>query len=211
MNTLSQPLTLERTWHYRPVTTPNDDIRLQKIDLRKRVQVARNTLRTGATDTRASAFALNAMQFVKTYAKPGEVIALFVSFDYEPPTDMFISMLDEGGYKILLPRVVNEVELQWFRFDGQWSLDTMGINAPHQTSAHLDSASIICIPAFAASNDGRRLGRGKGFYDRQLQQVKPFEEGGPFRIAVTDIAGLIEPGVIPMDTFDQKVDAVLVG
>lgn len=193
------------------MTTPNESIHQQKVQLRKEIQVARNTLRAGSSDTRASAFALNAMQFVKSYANQGDVIALFVSMDYEPPTDLLLSTLDELGYGILLPRVIDDVTLEWFRYDGEWSLDVLGIAAPALDKAELSSARIIFIPAFAASNDGRRLGRGRGYYDRALESIPSFENGGPFKIAVTDIAGLVEPGLIPMDLFDQYVDAVLVG
>lgn len=173
--------------------------------------MARSTLRAGSTDTRASAFALNAMQFVKSFTQPGDVIALFVSLGYEPPTDLLISTLDELGYGILLPRVLDDTSLGWYRYDGQWSVDQLGISAPHQTSAELNSARMIFIPACAASNDGRRLGRGKGFYDRALAEIAAFDEGGPYRIAVTDIAGLLEPGIIPVESHDQFVNAVLVG
>lgn len=193
------------------MTTPNEEIHQQKVALRKQIQVARNTLRAGSTDTRASAFALNAMQFVKSYTKPGDVIAVFVSMGYEPPTDLLISTLDDLGYGILLPRVLDDDQLSWYRYDGQWSVDELGISAPHQTSADLQSARMIFIPACAASNDGRRLGRGRGFYDRALATVSGFDQGGPYRIAVTDIAGLIEPGLIPIDAHDQTVNAVLVG
>lgn len=193
------------------MTTPNEEIHQQKVELRQRIQVARNTLRAGSSDTRASAFALNAMQFVKSYSEPGDVIALFVSLGYEPPTDLLISTLDELGYGILLPRVLDDVNLGWYRYDGQWLVDELGISAPHESSADLKSARIIFIPACAASNDGRRLGRGKGYYDRALASVQEFHEGGPFRIAVTDISGLVEPGLIPVDAHDQLVNAVLVG
>lgn len=130
---------------------------------------------------------------------------------YEPPTDILISTLDDMGYGILLPRVLDDHHLGWYRYDGQWSADTFGISAPHQTSADLQSARMIFIPSCAASNDGRRLGRGKGFYDRALAHIPEFDNGGPYRIAVTDIAGLIEPGLIPIEAHDQSVNAVLVG
>ncbi|MFZ9309036.1 MAG: 5-formyltetrahydrofolate cyclo-ligase [Candidatus Nanopelagicales bacterium] len=193
------------------MTTPFDEIQQQKLQLRNRVTEARNTLRSGSSDTRASAFALNAMQFVKSYTKPGDLIALFVSFGYEPPTDMFIGMLEDLGYGVLLPRVENSAEIGWYRYDGTWSLDSFGIAAPYQSTEELNSAMMLFIPAFAASNDGRRLGRGKGFYDRALKSIPSFANGGPFRVAVTDIAGLLEPGVIPLESHDELVDAVLVG
>jgi 5-formyltetrahydrofolate cyclo-ligase len=193
------------------VTTPNEEIQQQKLQLRNRIAEARNTLRAGSSDTRASAFALNAMQFVKSYAEPGDLIALFVSFGYEPPTDMFIGLLEDLGYGVLLPRVEDGAEIGWYRYDGTWSLDSFGIAAPYQSTEKLDSAKMIFVPAFAASNDGRRLGRGKGFYDRALKNIPLFTNGGPFRVAVTDIAGLLEPGAIPIESHDELVDAVLVG
>jgi len=191
------------------VTTPIDDA---KNEIRKVVQARRKSLQTGATDTRASAVAIHGMEMVRKFCKPGDLIGAFTSFGFEPPTDLLISTLNEFGYKVLLPNSHQDKSISWYRFDGQWGVDELGIAAPlNKEAARLDDCSLIFIPALAASNDGRRLGRGAGYYDRALADIPQHKDGGPLRVAVIDIAGILPNGEIPMDDFDQYVDAVLVG
>lgn len=191
------------------MTTPIDDA---KNEIRKVVQARRKSLQTGATDTRASAVAIHGMEMVRKFCKPGDLIGAFTSFGFEPPTDLLISTLNEFGYKVLLPNSHQDKSISWYRFDGQWGVDELGIAAPlNKEAARLDDCSLIFIPALAASNDGRRLGRGAGYYDRALADIPQHKDGGPLRVAVIDIAGILPNGEIPMDDFDQYVDAVLVG
>ncbi len=191
------------------MTTPIDDA---KNEIRKVVQARRKSLQTGATDTRASAVAIHGMEMVRKFCKPGDLIGAFTSFGFEPPTDLLISTLNEFGYKVLLPNSHQDKSISWYRFDGQWGVDELGIAAPlNKEAARLDDCSLIFIPALAASNDGRRLGRGAGYYDRALAEIPQHKDGGPLRVAVIDIAGILPNGEIPMDDFDQYVDAVLVG
>ncbi len=176
----------------------------------------RLSLRTGATDVRASSVGINGVQIVRNNCEPGSTVAAFASFGSEPPTDILVSGLAELGYRVILPRVINDTEMTWHHYDGTWTTDTLGIATPGIESAaseaaDIRSAKIIFIPAVAASSDGRRLGRGGGYYDRLLETLPTHADGGPFRIAVIDVAGLLPEGVIPMEPHDAWVDSVLVG
>lgn len=191
------------------MTTPIDEA---KNELRKQVHSRRQHLQTGATDTRASAVAIHGMELVKKFCEPGSTIAAFTSFGSEPPTDLLIATLADFGYKVLLPNSNADKSIDWYRYDGEWGVDELGIAAPlNKEPGDLGSCALIFIPAIAASNDGRRLGRGAGYYDRALSQIPTNKNGGPMRVAVIDFAGLLPDGEIPMDEFDQYVDAVLVG
>jgi 5-formyltetrahydrofolate cyclo-ligase len=191
------------------VTTPIEDA---KNEIRKVVQSRRNSLQTGATDTRASAVAIHGMEMVKKFCNPGDLVGAFTSFGSEPPTDLLLSTLNEFGYKVLLPKSHLDKTITWARYDGEWGVDELGIAAPlNQEVGNLKDCALIFIPALAASNDGRRLGRGAGYYDRALATIPLYKDGGPLRVAVIDMAGLLPDGQIPMADFDQYVDAVLVG
>jgi 5-formyltetrahydrofolate cyclo-ligase len=191
------------------VTTPIEDA---KNEIRKVVQSRRNSLQTGATDTRASAVAIHGMEMVKKFCSPGDLIGAFNSFGFEPPTDLLLSTLNDFGYKVLLPNSHEDKSISWYRYDGEWGVDELGIAAPlNKDIGNLRECALIFIPALAASNDGRRLGRGAGYYDRALATIPLHKDGGPLRVAVIDMAGLLPDGQIPMADFDQYVDAVLVG
>jgi 5-formyltetrahydrofolate cyclo-ligase len=194
------------------VTTPNDDSTKSKTEIRAMIAQRRQTLRVGATDVRASAVAINGIEIVRAHCQPGSIIAAFSSFGNEPPTDLLVSGLVDMGYRVILPRVINDTEMTWHHYDGTWTTDTLGISTPATPDeVIITSAALIFIPAVAASQDGRRLGRGGGYYDRMLEHLPVHEAGGPFRCAVIDAPGLLPNGVIPMDSHDAWVDGILVG
>ena len=196
------------------MTTPNPSE--EKKRLRTLVSQRRLSLRTGATDVRASSLAINGVQLLRHRCAEGSTVALFASFGNEPPTDLLMTGLVDLGYRVILPRVDDADTMSWRHYDGTWTTDTLGIATPglaHDTtdSADIKDAAVIFIPAVAASSDGRRLGRGGGYYDRVLGHLATHADGGPLRIAVIDVAGLLPEGVIPMEEHDAWVDSVLVG
>lgn len=183
-----------------------------KAQLREVVRERRKSLTAGASDVRASAVAINAAQLLREWGIYDGVVAAFVSFGHEPPTDLLITGLEGLGYDIILPRVVSPERLEWLRYEGLLESDLLGIEAPAAgTPLSLSDARAVFIPALAAANDGSRLGRGAGYYDRELENVPRFEAGGPLRIGVIDEAGLLPEGAIPMDAHDQWLDALIVG
>ena len=198
------------------MTTPTNDSSQDKAATRALVAQRRLSLRVGATDVRASSVGINGIELVRGQCPLGSTIAVFASFGAEPPTDILISGLVGVGYRVILPRVINETQMTWHHYDGTWTTDTLGIATPGNDSSPSESADIstaaaIFIPSVAASIDGRRLGRGGGYYDRLLEHLPQHSAGGPLRIAVIDVAGLLPEGVIPMDAHDGWVDSVLVG
>jgi 5-formyltetrahydrofolate cyclo-ligase len=194
------------------VTTPNEDVSNSKTEIRAMVADRRSTLRVGATDVRASAVAIHGIEMVRAECAPGSIIAAFSSFGNEPPTDLLVSGLVDMGYRVILPRVINATEMTWHHYDGTWTTDTLGISTPATNDeVSMTNCALIFIPAVAASPDGRRLGRGGGYYDRMLEKLPTHAEGGPFRCAVIDAPGLLANGVIPMDSHDAWVDGILVG
>lgn len=192
------------------MTTPH--FPADKTALRALVQERRRSLSAGASDVRASAVAINAAQLLREWGIYDGVVAAFVSFGHEPPTDLLITALEELGYNVILPRVVAPGQLEWLRYEGLLESDLLGIAAPATGEPlSLRDARAVFIPGLAAANDGARLGRGAGYYDRELEDVPRFEAGGPLRIGVIDEAGLLPEGSIPMEPHDQWLDALIVG
>lgn len=194
-------------WQHLSVSMPT------KSELRAEVAERRKRLTAGANDVRASAVAVNGLELLRAQAPDTRTVAAFMSFGHEPPTDLLVSSLADRGFTVLLPKVVSDTELEWLPYDGMWQADLLGINAPagQLQPQSLADCGAIFIPATAASADGRRLGRGAGYYDRALAALPTHAQGGPLRIAVIDLAGALPDGVIPMAEHDAWMDAVLVG
>lgn len=66
---------------------------------------------------------------------------------------------------------------------------------------------LILMPGLGFDRSGRRLGRGKGFYDNYLERCITQSSGKPYTIAVAFKEQLCQE--IPVDNHDMLIDEVL--
>ena len=67
----------------------------------------------------------------------------------------------------------------------------------------LPAGTVILVPGLAFSEDGSRLGKGKGYYDRYIEHI-PLETvlvGYTFQLQITE--------TVPCGDFDRKVDYIV--
>jgi len=112
-----------------------------------------------------------------------------------------------GGKTVLLPRVDGE-DLVFHAVTDATQLKTgaFGVMEPNPaTCPSVDprEASLIFVPGLAFTNEGLRLGRGRGFYDRLLASLPPdiLRVGVCFRDQIM--------ADIPQEPHDEQVDIVL--
>ena len=132
-----------------------------------------------------------------------KVVALFASLPDEPQSRQFI---DEwyGRKRIVLPRCEGEV-MNFYDYSPEvMQSGSFGIAEP-QGAEPCPPAEIdfMIVPGVAFTADGRRLGRGKGFYDRYLSQngFAAITVGVCFREQVVD--------EIPSEPHDKVVESVI--
>ena len=121
--------------------------------------------------------------------------------------------------KVCIPRVTENCKMEFFLLKNTVPLENQlengmfGIKEPLTSlqKINLQNKSLcgkkifIIVPALAFSKDGKRLGRGKGFYDRYIARLKKcgasvFSAGFCYAAQIFDD--------IPCDFFDEKVDSV---
>ncbi len=110
------------------------------------------------------------------------------------------------GKTALLPAVEGE-ELVLRRYRGEASLLTgaYGIKEPTgEEYATLDNIDLALVPGMAFDNHGRRLGRGKGYYDRLLPRLR-----GAHRMGVCFPFQTVDS--VPIAAHDQGVDSLIAG
>lgn len=103
----------------------------------------------------------------------GSCVMLFWPLPDETDTRPFIKACHEAGVKVVLPVVVgNEIEVRTYMGEEKMIPGSYGILEP-QGAAFTDYTAIsrVYVPGLAFTADGKRLGRGKGYYDRFLAKL----------------------------------------
>lgn len=177
--------------------TPRD-----KTELRRRMRSLLAKQDDGA-HSKASTLLRQAVEELAEW-EDARVVAAFAALPSEPD----LRPWDWSDRKtVLLPRVAGE-DLVFHAVAGPGDLRTgsFGVREPDPSRcAALDAAEadIILVPGLAFTTDGRRLGRGRGFYDRVLAQL-------PARVLKVGICfggQLVDD--LPVEDHDRRVDLVL--
>ena len=131
-----------------------------------------------------------------------KTILLYHSLKDEVYTHAFIEKW-ASNKKIVLPVVVgDELELRLYTSPADLCIGAYGIAEPTgQLFTDYHTIDLAVIPGVAFDPEGRRLGRGKGYYDRLLPHIPAFKLGICFPFQ------LIEK--IPTEEFDIRMNAVV--
>jgi 5-formyltetrahydrofolate cyclo-ligase len=159
-----------------------NDISLAKATMRKQILTLRRE-----SNFKALNFTHNLLAVVQAHS-PNRV-ATYVSFSTEPSTLNFINTLVEQGIQVLVPETLANGELSWHNFlDG--------------SNSSLQQGDLLFVPALAADPEGNRLGRGKGYFDRELSALT-----GVTSYAVLYQSELLDQ--VPTECHDQRVDGLV--
>ena len=176
-----------------------NDIALAKAQLRSKILASR-VGREPATGPLTA----NLLELVSRLK--AKSVATYISFGTEPSTTAFISALLNNGIEVLVPKVLQDGTLSWFKWDGvsavTSNLGMLEPDASKLTQVSVSHAELLIIPSLAVDRSGNRLGRGKGFFDRELEQL------GSNRVyAVCFEDEFLES--LPSEVHDQRVSGVV--
>lgn len=152
---------------------------MQKRELRKIFQAQRMGL--SITDYSSRCALISHRFFSDLNLNDVNVIHTFLSIDKTKEPDMWLiinRLHDEfPKIRISIPRIVPQTnELENFYLDSLRQLVTNEWGIPEPASGtHTPTAMIdlVLVPLLAFDLQGHRVGYGKGFYDRFLQQCRP--------------------------------------
>ncbi len=124
---------------------------------------------------------------------------LIIEYLKQNKIDMFIPAFRNG--KWVISEFVNENELIAGSFGTRQPID---LNV-----AVVDNLDLVIVPGVAFSNNGFRLGYGKGVYDRLLEGSRALKVGLAYDFQLTNFK--VEPHDIKMDVVvtEEKIVRVL--
>lgn len=135
-----------------------------------------------------------------------QTILLYSALPDEVQIQRLIDELVCQGKTILLPKVINDTDMELRHYTGATDLSLGAYNIMEPTGKHFTEYATIdvaIIPGMAFDRAGHRLGRGKGYYDRFLSQLtsKTYKIGVCFPWQQVDC--------VPTDANDIAMDDVI--
>lgn len=143
------------------------------------------------------------------YLQGWQTVLLYWSLDDEVCTHALVERLYKEGRRVLLPHVVSDTEMTLHPYAGlgQMRQGAWGILEPVTQSvdlATLDEGrnAVAVVPGMAFDANGGRLGRGKGYYDRQLKLLPYiYKVGLCYDWQVVD--------EVPMNEYDVRMNRII--
>lgn len=143
-----------------------------------------------------------------------EVVLMYHALPDEVDTRGALAALVAQGKTVLLPRVVSDTEMTVHRYCSEADVSTgsYGILEPSGAEfANLSMIDVCVVPGMAFTRDGRRLGRGKGYYDRFLRKLAEARASAnkpmSYKIGVCFPFQLVDD--IPTDVTDVGMDEMV--
>lgn len=137
--------------------------------------------------------------------KSAKTVALYASLPDEVISDELIALL-AAEKRVVLPRVAGE-DMDFYPYEpSQMEVGAFGITEPQGEGA-IDPTEIdvIIVPGVAFTTNGKRCGRGKGYYDKYLSR----EGFRATKMGICYAEQLAED--IPNEPHDIVMDCVIYG
>ena len=134
-----------------------------------------------------------------------DTLLIYSALPDEVPTQSLIDELVAQGKTVLLPRVVNDTDMELRQYTGTQDLQVgaFGILEPTgELFTDYEKIDVAVIPGMAFDKEGHRLGRGKGYYDRFLRLLS-----NTYKIGICFSWQLVDE--VPTDEHDILMDEIM--
>ena len=181
---------------------------------REKYRRLRRELAPAAPLAAGRSLAAHARTVVPEQVRTGSTVAAYLSAGREPGTAPLLEVLLDLGYDVVVPVCEPDRRLLWSR----WTPGTRLVpglfpsipepDGPRVPAADLPELNLILVPALAIDRIGVRMGRGGGYYDRFLAELRASGNQAPAAGIVYDHE-FAHAREWTADPFDQPMDAVL--
>jgi 5-formyltetrahydrofolate cyclo-ligase len=186
---------------------------MPKAELRTHFRSARRSRAAAARQAADSVVALFIADLVR--ATKLSRVAAYIPTDSEPGAAQLIPALEATGVSILLPVLLDDLDLDWAVHDGTLQASGPSSGQPARRARLLEPAGprlgpaavgdveLVIAPGLAVDHSGARLGQGGGSYDRALARTS-----APVLVPLYP-GELVD--ALPSEPHDRPVDGALVG
>ena len=141
-------------------------------DLANQKQALRKSVLAGRAQGHDCGHAHSQLLIDYSWEQRAKTVACYLSFGDEPSTTVFVKHCLLGDKtELFAPRVVGD-DLEWVPMGDDQATHPLGMSEPTGTAVELLEVDLMVIPALSVDRAGNRLGRGKGFYDRALKNIR---------------------------------------
>lgn len=173
---------------------------MSKARLRKEVRTRLASLSAASKAERSSIICHSLKRHIALSG--ARVVALFSPLADEPQIWPLVEELSKSMC-VALPRVEGDV-MRFYAFGGETAPGAFGIMEPSSGLEILPhEIELIVVPGVAFTEEGARMGRGKGFYDKYMSH----EDFSALRIGVCYAEQLV--GEIPLEEHDVRMNSVV--
>ncbi|RKX68839.1 MAG: 5-formyltetrahydrofolate cyclo-ligase [Spirochaetes bacterium] len=152
------------------------------------------------------------------YWREARSLLAYLAFGYELDADPVIqAAIDEGKY-VFVPKVSGHLMSfhQVKSLEGPFNKGVFGIREPLENSPEWNALSspgpaLVLVPGLAFDENGRRLGRGGGYYDRFLSKIRREAEavGEQAPLCIGYAYKELITRKVPTEKFDQIIDGLV--
>lgn len=136
-----------------------------------------------------------------------QTVFIYVSLPTEADTKWLLKNAFGSGKRVCVPKIIGKGAMKAVEIKSLSDLKSgmFGISEPDDgcRTLNTDEIDLIILPCFAAGEDGARLGKGGGYYDRFCAH----SEASKFVFCPETF--LFGRGEIPTEKWDVKVDFVV--
>jgi 5-formyltetrahydrofolate cyclo-ligase len=188
---------------------------MEKVITRKKIQEILQKM--SSEDIQKKSVLISRSLFQTEWWNEADIVLGFCSIEGEVETEEIIKTAIDEAKVVVVPRVQGKElifhQIRDLEHEEDFTMSTWGIKEPCDFLPVLDPSGIphhtclIVTPGLAFNKKKQRLGRGGGFYDRFLSQIRQCEPLNIYAIGVCFSEQLLEH--IPTGDHDQPVDGVI--
>lgn len=141
-----------------------------------------------------------------SHLKEAHTVLLYYSMEGEVDTHDLVEKLYREGKNVFLPRVRDSYNMDIVAYSGTDSLKPAGsfhiLEPQGEPFTDFEKIEVVVVPGIAFTSDGKRMGRGRGYYDRILPLLS-----NAFKIGICFPFQILKN--IPFERYDISMDKVI--